>query len=345
MLTVFSLAESEQWDKAVRSFSEYDTYWLSGYVKAFKIHGDGEPLLFFYEDEKTRGINVVMKRDIANDKHFSSVLEPSRYYDFSSPYGYGGWLMEGDDSDALFKSYEAWCENNGIIDEFVRFHPVIGNSKYSEKHYDVIPLGLTVSLDLTSPEIIWNNITSKSRNMIRKAEKNGISIYNGRYPEIFETFRKIYNGTMDKDSADPYYYFEPEFYQSICDDLAQNAQVFYAVMEGKIIAASIMLVANGRMNYHLSGSIREYANLAPTNLLLYKAALWGCANGCKTLYLGGGVGSGDDNLFRFKKTFYRLDDVPRFYIGKKIFNNMLYEYLMSKRDNLPENGYFPKYRG
>ena len=50
-----------------------------------------------------------------------------------------------------------------------------------------------------------------------------------------------------------------------------------------------MLMANGKMNYHLSGSIREFSNLAPTNLLLYKAALWGCANGCKTLYLGGGV--------------------------------------------------------
>lgn len=37
--------------------------WLSGYVKAFQIHGDGEPLLFHYEDERTRGMNVVMKRD------------------------------------------------------------------------------------------------------------------------------------------------------------------------------------------------------------------------------------------------------------------------------------------
>lgn len=68
------------------------------------------------------------------------------------------------------------------------------------------------------------------------------------------------------------------------------------------------------MNYHLSGSIWEYANLAPTNLLLYEAALWGCANGCKTLYLGGGVGSGEDSLFKFKKAFYRLE----VYIMKKI---------------------------
>ncbi len=31
----------------LRSFEKFDTYWLSGYVKAFYYHGDGMPLLFF----------------------------------------------------------------------------------------------------------------------------------------------------------------------------------------------------------------------------------------------------------------------------------------------------------
>lgn len=345
MLTVYTLEQCEQWDTIVRSFSDYDVYWLSGYVKAFKIHGDGEPLLFFYEDENARGINVVMKRDVSNDPHFAGKIESGVYFDFATPYGYGGWIVEGEKNDKLFATYEKWCSDNGIISEFVRFHPVVGNHVYSEKNYDVIPLGMTVALDLSSPKVIWENITSKNRNMIRKAQKNGIVIYNGRYPDIYEQFRKIYNGTMDKDSADPYYYFEPEFYESVLNDLPQNAQVFYAVMEEKVIAASIMLATNGRMNYHLSGSIKEYANLAPSNLLLYEAALWGCANGCKTLYLGGGVGSGEDNLFKFKKSFYRLDDTPRFYIGKKILNKEKYDELISRRNNMPESNFFPKYRG
>lgn len=48
MMEVYSLDKSEEWDNVVRSFKEYDVYWLSGYVKAFKIHGDGEPILFYY---------------------------------------------------------------------------------------------------------------------------------------------------------------------------------------------------------------------------------------------------------------------------------------------------------
>ncbi len=152
--------------------------------------------------------------------------------------------------------------------------------------------------------------------MIRKAIKNDIKIYNSRFPEIYETFRIIYNGTMDKDHAKEYYYFGKGFYQSVLEDLPHNAQVFYAEKDGEVIAASIILAANGKINYHLSGSLREYSNLAPTNLILYKTALWGCENRYKTLYLGGGVGSGEDGLFKFKKAFNR-GELNRFYIWEE----------------------------
>ena len=174
--------------------------------------------------------------------------------------------------------------------------------------------------------------------------KNDVRIYNGRYPEIYEKFREIYNGTMDKDNADSYYYFGKEFYDSVLNDLPENAQVFYAQLpDGTVIAASIMLAANGRMNYHLSGSLREYSSLAATNLLLYKAALWGSANGYETLYLGGGVGSGEDSLFKFKRAFYK-GDLKRFHIGKKIFNQEKYDELTAMRKFSEESGFFPKYR-
>ena len=170
-----------------------------------------------------------------------------------------------------------------------------------------------------------------------------MKIFSGRSEKLYKDFIDIYNSTMERDNAEEYYYFKPEFYNSICYDLPENAQVFYAVKDDEIIAASIMIAANGRMNYHLSGSKFEYRSLAPTNLLLYKAALWGCANGYKTLYLGGGVGSGEDNLFKFKKSFYRKDDLLRFYIGKKIYLQERYDELIAMREPV-NSGYFPMYR-
>lgn len=344
MLIVYTLEQSEQWNTVVRSFTDYDVYWLSGYVKAFQIHGDGEPLLFDYEGNGIRGINVVMKRDIAHDKYFAGKIQEGQYFDFSTPYGYGGWIVEGENNKELFKAYEEWCQKNNIISEFIRFHPVLENHRAVASNYEVVPLGNTVTLSLPSPEVIWANLTSKNRNVIRKAQNHGIKIFYGRYPEIFEIFQEIYNLTMDRDNAESYYYFNSDFYKSVLNNLPHNAQVFYAELSGNVISASIILMANGKMSYHLSGFLKEYSNLAPTNLLLYEVALWGCANGYKTLYLGGGVGSREDSLFKFKKAFYRGDDFRKFHIGKKIFNQEIYNKLANMRDRVSEGGYFPKYR-
>lgn len=344
MLSVYTLEQAEQWDKIVRSFKDHDIYWLSGYVKAFKIHGDGEPLLFYYKSEDTHGINVVMKRDIASDEHFKGVIEANKYYDFATPYGYGGWLIEGLQTETLFKCYEKWCQKSNVISEFVRFHPMIKNHEKCSDFYDIVKLGEAVHIDLSSPEIIWENIISKNRNKIRKAEKNNVKIYNGRFPEIFNEFRIIYNATMDKDNADKYYYFGEDFYISVLEDLPQNTQIFYAVKDNIVIAVSIITMVNGKMNYHLSGSLNEYNNFAATNLLLYKAALWGCANGYKTLYLGGGVGSSEDSLLKFKKSFYR-GELDRFFIGKKIFDQDKYDKLVSLRSEICYPNFFPAYRG
>lgn len=346
-LKVFTIEQADEWDVVVRSFKKYDVYWLSGYVKAFQIHGDGEPYLFFYENKNIRGINVVMKRDISMDSRFIGKIEEDIWFDFVTPYGYGGWLIEGENNQGiLFETYQKWCQNHNVISEFVRYHPVLKNNQFSDGFYDVKAIGETIALDLDSPELIWNNLISKNRNMVRKAQRSGIEIYNGRYPEIFKEFRIIYNATMDKDGANDYYYFKPEFYGSVLYDLPEEAQVFYAVLNGKVLAASIMLAANGRLNYHLSGSVKEYQNLAPSNLLLYKAALWGCANGCKTFHLGGGVGSAKDGLYKFKSSFYKGQPY-RFHIGRKVYNQDKYDELVGLRDQgeIQDRGFFPKYRG
>lgn len=343
MLAVYTLEQSEQWDAVVRSFKEYDVYWLSGYVKAFQIHGDGEPLMFFYEDEKTRGINVVMKRDISKDAKFHGLIEEGRYFDFATPYGYGGWIIEGEDTVELFKSYETWLLTNSIISEFVRFHPMIKNHGACEAFYEVIRLGEVVHMELSTPEDIWNNIISKNRNMIRKAIRNDIKIYNGRFPGIYEKFRTIYNDTLNKDNAEEYYYFGDQFYESVLNDLPQNAQIFWAEKDGQAIAASIMIGANGHLDYHLSGVLRDFSLFAPTNLLLYEAALWGCANGYRTLYLGGGVGSREDSLFKFKKAFYK-GELNHFYIGKKIVDQEFYKVLYGMRKEIKNFNFFPIYR-
>ena len=342
MISIYSIDNPKQWDDVVSSFKEYDVYYMSGYVKAFYINGDGDPQLLYYEADGLMAIYVYMRRPTAIDGVYDSV----------TPYGYGGVLFEGDTSEenkqTFWKEYLSAMEQEHIVDNFVRYHPLLANAIPMKSISNVIDLGKTIALDLTSPDIIWENIISKNRNMIRKAEKNGIEIKHGKDLALFKDFRRIYNATMEKDNAEEYYFFGEKFYESIHNDLRDNYEMFYAVLKGEIIAMSIMLFANKQMHYHLSGSMIEYRNLAPSNLLLYKAALWGCEQGYKTFHLGGGVGSGEDNLYKFKAAFNRNSDC-QFSIGKEIFDQKKYDELIAIRRSsvktFDENShYFPLYR-
>lgn len=249
---------------------------------------------------------------------------------------------------AFWEAYTKKMNELNIVDNFVRYHPVLANAIPMKEVSTVIDLGKTVALDLSSLDVIWENIASKNRNMIRKAEKNGVTIHHAHDYGLFKDFIRIYNATMDKDNAEEYYYFEEEFCKSIHEDLSAHYEMFYAVYEGQIIAMSIILFANQQMHYHLSGSMIEYRNLAPSNLLLYEAALWGCKQGYRTFHLGGGVGSNEDNLYKFKAAFNRKSNY-QFSIGKHVFNQERYDELVNERiagdcDFDKESKFFPLYR-
>lgn len=344
MLTVFTLDQADEWDAVVRSFVEYDVYWLSGYVRAFFLHGDGDSLLLLYEGDGVRGANVVMRRDVADDRRFVQRIPRNLYFDLSSPHGYSGWLIEGDDTAGLFDAYQQWALEASIVSEFVRFHPLIENHRPCEGFYDVVRLGEVVYMALESPDAIWQNLTSKNRNVIRKAMANGVRVHNGSHPSIYRTFRELYEQTMDRDGADEYYYFGDSFYRSLCEDLPHNAWVFWAEKDGTVLAASVILVANGRMSYHLSGRLagEQGGSLAATSLILYEAALWGCENGCVTFNLGGGVGSTADSLFKFKRAFNK-GPLSHFHVGRKVFDQARYDELLGMRGPA-KSGFFPAYR-
>lgn len=351
----FITADSlDLWNESLKAFPKVPVYYLYEYCRAFELHGDGSPLLIKYSDPSSNleGICVLMLRDVASDPFFADKIEPNKFFDAVTPYGYGGFVF----NEAVSPSQQAiignelreFLEEKGVVSVFFRFTPVLGNADLSRNIVNVIDLGHTIAMELDSEDKIWENISSKNRNMIRKAEKNGVEIHHGKGAELIEEFIPLYNATMAKDNAHEYYYFKDPFYASIVSDLKDNYEIFYALYKNKIISIAIMLFNGSQMEYHLSGSLSEYRNLAAGNLLLYKAALWGHSQGFKTFHLGGGVGSGEDSLFKFKAAFNRNSDY-RFSIGKLIVDQKKYDMLVKLRKDKdpnfnPSSSFFPLYR-
>ena len=275
-----------------------------------------------------------MLSDIADANCFNGFIEVGRYFDLETPYGYGGPLCDSivseDDQEQFLMEFRDYAIRQGIVSQFVRFHPLLMNHMSATHLFETRYLHDTIFIDTSSPELIMKNMDSKNRNMVRKATKSGVTIVRKDIGD-YQDFLPIYEETMNKDNADDYYYFEVEYFKAQ-RELRDNACIFYAMFEGKPIASAIMYYNDRFIHYHLAGTITEYRKYAPSNLLLYETACWASKKGIKKFHLGGGI-TKDDNLFSFKKQFNKKGRLP-FVIGRTILNQNVYDELMQLRKQI-----------
>lgn len=331
-MEMIQIEEKEKWNSKVKSFPEWDIYYLNEYACSLQLHGDGQPVLIYHERDGGKLCYVMMQEDIAKFFSLSPYLKPDVYYDWTTPYGYGGPLTDGNLTSKWIENFveelNQWCRNHKIVSQFFRFHPLLQNQKVLEKVCDVVYMKKTVYIDTADKEVIFRNMTPNNRNMVRKALKNGIEIVMDKGERI-EEFQKIYRATMRYNEAEEYYYFERRYFEYLNQNMKGNIIYFYAVYQGIPVSASIFFYNRKFMHYHLSGTLPEYRKLASANLLLSEAANWASEQGIREFHLGGGVGS-EDSLLTFKKHFNR-NGLLDFCIGRNIFNQQAFDDLVSIR--------------
>ncbi len=350
-MNIISVNEKEKWNHIVKSFSKWDIYYLNEYAYSLMLHSDGIPCLIYQEKDGGRLCYVMMQEDLADFQPFSDCLNKKEYFDWTTPYGYGGPLAEGNITTnwmiEFIEELTNWCIEHRIVSQFFRFHPLLQNQKILEKACDVVYMKKTVYIDTNDKETIFNNMTPNNRNMVRKAAKNKIEIIMDKGERV-EDFKKIYNSTMKNNNAGEYYYFEKEYFDYLIREMHQNLIFFYALYQGLPVSASIFFYNDQYMHYHLSGTLSEYRKLAATNLLLSCAADWATEHGIKKFHLGGGVGV-EDSLLRFKKHFNR-NGLLDFCIGRTIFDQVAFDKLVGLRKKIDEQfdesiPFLIKYRG
>ncbi|MBU9723459.1 MULTISPECIES: lipid II:glycine glycyltransferase FemX [Bacillaceae] len=331
-MQVITHHEKEKWNEIVKSFSNWDVYYLCEYAESFMLHGDGTPYLFYFKDGSSRLCYVVLLNDIAEISAYKGHIKTGVYFDITTPYGYGGPIVEGEfkkrNQAKFLTELSQYCRENNIITQFLRFHPLFQNQVYMDSICEIFPIKDTITMDTISSDTIQKNLHSKNQNMIRKAKKVGVEIKqdNG---ERLDDFIRIYESTMDNNKASEYYYFSSDYYEFLRKEMSENVSFFYACKEEEIIGASIFLYNDQYMHYHLSGTQKEFREFASMNLLLYEAALWAEKKGIKQFHLGGGV-SATDSLFKFKKQFNK-NGYKHFYIGRNIFDEQVYNHLLQIR--------------
>ena len=290
-----------------------------------------------------------MQKDIHDSGLFGNNISQGKFFDWETPYGYGGPLCDDfiseESQKKFFEEIMLYSNQNGIISQFIRFHPLLGNHDLLSHVIDTRYLRETIYIDTSDKDLIFKNMDSKNRNMVRKAQKNGVVICESCIDDI-SAFDKMYKDTMEKHNADEYYLFQDDYFRYL-SQLNDNVALFYAVLDNKYIAGSIIFYNERYAHYHLSGSNYEYRKYSPSNLLLYEVAKWACEKGIEMFHLGGGMSS-NDSLFGFKKQFNRNGFLP-FVVGRTIFNKSIYNKLIDVRSKLDssfdkENSFMIQYR-
>lgn len=260
------------------------------------------------------------------------------YYDFETAYGYGGPVANTDDENWCHDAFEAihnFLGENNYVCGFSRFHPLFSNERLI-KEFDgkvenngsaqLIYDRQTVAIETSqSIEDIWKNqISSKNRNMIRKAEKNQLE-YKAEYDfDSYEEFISLYRKTMERLAADEFYFFDDRYFEKLKENLSDCSFLGTVRKDNKLICAAIFMYSKEYGHYHLEGSDWNYSSLGANNYLLWKTACEMHDFGIKEFHLGGGTSSSqEDSLFKFKKAFSKK--LKSFYIGKEIFNVPIYE--------------------
>lgn len=327
MYKVLDLSNSFEWASLLMKLpsNSRDIYFSPEYYSLYQNYGDGEALCFVFERDGELAMYPFLKNPITT---LGYQLD-REYYDIQGAYGYNGLIASTDDNvflDAFWKEFDLWCHENYVVAEFTRFHPLLNNQQIASPLMKTFYSRHTVALDLTDDDIWMHQISSKNRNMIRKAEKEGVIIVES---EDYETFRQLYNGTMTDLHAEDFYFFPERYYEEYKQTFKGKSMLCLAMLDEKVIAGSMFMFSDDYAHYHLSARNREYSRYAANNLILWYGIQKAKERGCKWFHFGGGTtGEDEDSLLKFKKEFSKT--LFEFWFGKRVHNQKIYEQIVEQ---------------
>ncbi len=349
-LTIVALDEDPAaWDAALGSVSERqrDVYFTAPYLLLCQRKGDGRAYGAVFRLGDTTVVYPFLRRRFADDPTLAR--HGRDLSDIQTAYGYGGPLIVGPrGAEALgrFRDvFSAWCRENGVVSEFVRFHPLLDTHVGMERYVDVAMTNTTVWCRLGLPlDEQMSALAPATRRGLRKAHDAGLTAEVETSDEAHARFAELYRTTMVRRHASPSYLFGDRYFADLHDLLGPSHALLCVRNGSTIVAAAILLRSTDFVHYHLGCSDPAALHLRPNNLLLFAAGTCGWAQGATALHLGGGFREGDD-LFRFKAGFSPLR--AEFRVGRAVHLPDVYERAVqghpaAARALAPD--YFPAYR-
>ncbi len=255
---------------------------------------------------------------------------PEDACDLSSAYGYGGLYGSTADRrllDAFHEQFSSHCRATGVVADLVRVNPIVLAAGTICPPYSYREGNRQVVVDLQRSDAeIWASYRHNNRKNVNKALRSGVEVVREEGAgALFQEFLRIYDSTMVRRGAHGFR-FPREFFEKLLGGLGDRAQLFYAMISGRVVSAELALLSETAMYSFLGGTDEAYFEFRPANMLKHEMIRWARDAGLSKFLLGGGP-KGEDGIFEFKRSF-APDGVIGFSLAWRVHNEPLYSRLL-----------------
>ncbi|WP_222192752.1 GNAT family N-acetyltransferase [Modestobacter italicus] len=324
------------WDQVIARLGGRDTYTSSAYHAVSAL----------LEPPGTRPV-LLHHRAAGGEVALPLLLRPlpgGEGWDALSAYGYGGPVSRGGRRvPGLGAALDSWARVNGVVATFLRLHPLLGNAGAVPSGAELVPVGSTVAWDVSAGQDLAAGMHPHHRRAARRADRAGLTVDVVRRPASLAEFRALYEVTMRRQSADPFFYFPQAYWDALLEaGDALEPVLVEGRLDGELVAALLCFRAGRRLHYHLGASADVARTLGASNRCFLAAATWGQAEGVSVFHLGGGLGGSPDSpLFVFKHRFAPADEPLPFHVAKLVHDRERYRELAGTDSTA---GFFPPWR-
>ncbi len=345
---ILSVHDESRWAEVLEEIGRHDFCHLHSYSKLAELSGHGRAQMFAYRAGDYVLAFPLLVRHIEVG-HIAGLGDG--LHDVTSVYGYAGPIANSRAipehvSARFLGAIDEHFRAHRVVSAMSRMHPLLEQSAILHGLGEVVPVGWTLSVDLSLPD--EQQLSAYRRNHrqdIKRLRSMGV-----RCEEVgverLDDFVEMYYENMGRVHASRAYYFDRSYFEHLLTEMRGVAHLFMCHYEGAPIAGSIFTLCRGIVQWHLSGSRADFAGPPPTKLIFEVARGWAKEQGAHTLHLGGGVGGSRDSLYHFKRGFTKREHV--YSIWRHVVDEDAYDELtrlISQAAGVrPDDGFFPLYR-
>jgi len=308
-MDVLKLQQREAWLGVTGQADVLDFHHLPFYHQLSEELGEGEAHLFVHREGEDFVAIPLLLRSLEDVPCHGAAADGWRHA--TSVYGYAGPIVSRPDlPDATLERFRGALTDQlrqlRVASVFTRLHPLLDQQRVLRGIGELIPHGQTVSIDLTLPtDIQRTHFRSNHKRDLNKLARTGAVCVNDTEGRFLDEFVEVYTQSMRRLDAGRAYYFGRDYFERFFTTPEVESWLSVVLLDDAVAACGLFTKVGGLVQAHLNGTRDEYLRQSPAKLMYDGARRWADTTDAAVMHIGGGLGGGDDPLFRFKAGFSR----------------------------------------